>query len=803
MQLYFKILKPLKQLAAGCIVLLVGYTVQAQIPAFLPLEESMKATPVSFASKDDAGFFALQYHQSIGYKNAELFLQNWNGLFWTTYPKLVVEDFSSPQNNRMVLCNHNKEWYAAGSFILQGTDQGGVVRWNGNTWQVVGGGIWGEYAIQNEIDVADLVSFNNDLYICGHFNRASGMAVKNFAVLKGSVWQGIPSNTGKVNALTAVGDTLYAAGRFDSIGGILAHNVAALYQGSWHAVSGFPSEIYKLASYENSLIAFGADGVHQLTAGKHITVFKGDIFTAVQVDQSTVLNRVGYCSGVFLKPNGSVFHLAQFDGDSWKLTMPDTEMRLAQGYRFPLCSNKTSMYLGGPFSEIYGTRTPNAVEFQPGNTVVKGRVYMDVNENCIFDNGDQWLPNYLLNIDKGKRYYSCNNAGEFSFLVSSTEAHQIEVYPGDKEAVGCLGALRLTPAYPKDTTVILNFPIVAKQGAVYPEIELVSASGYQARHGYRNSYTLHVKSHQLASPITVKLQFQEGLVLMKSDLAYVRRGTSEMEWVVMGEVDINIDFLVDPLRFATGDTLRFLGFMESYTASTALNQRVVSAFDPNDKQCDKAQIGGKDKTLDYHIRFQNLGNDSAVSVFVVDTISPSLPMQFIRVTDNSHSQQYHLNYKIRDQAIIWNFSDIYLPPKSGSTDELSSGFVHFKAGIAKNLKVGDVIRNQAHIYFDYQSPVATNFAITEVTSTTFSSDSSTALRVWPNPCKQSLTLDAGSFLISEVKIYNTQGKMVYESKITTQQSMVKLNLPPLSAGIYIAKVNYGTGIVSQKLIVEP
>jgi uncharacterized repeat protein (TIGR01451 family) len=134
-----------------------------------------------------------------------------------------------------------------------------------------------------------------------------------------------------------------------------------------------------------------------------------------------------------------------------------------------------------------------------------------------------------------------------------------------------------------------------------------------------------------------------------------------------------------------------------------LEQLIVAAFDPNDKQCDKAEIGKKDKTLEYHIRFQNLGNDSAVNVFVVDTISNTLPMQYIQVTDNSHKQKYNLNYKIRGHALVWNFDEIYLPSQNTSGDDLSSGFVHFKAGVTDAIKVGDIIQNRAFIYFDIKT----------------------------------------------------------------------------------------------------
>jgi hypothetical protein len=53
----------------------------------------------------------------IGYKNATLHVQKWNGLFWINYPKIEVESYAKPEDNRMAMCLHNGQLHIAGTFL--------------------------------------------------------------------------------------------------------------------------------------------------------------------------------------------------------------------------------------------------------------------------------------------------------------------------------------------------------------------------------------------------------------------------------------------------------------------------------------------------------------------------------------------------------------------------------------------------------------------------------------------------------------------------------------------------------------
>ncbi len=135
---------------------------------------------------------------------------------------------------------------------------------------------------------------------------------------------------------------------------------------------------------------------------------------------------------------------------------------------------------------------------------------------------------------------------------------------------------------------------------------------------------------------------------------------------------------------------------------------IVGAFDPNDKQAFPAGLGEDhgilaNTDLQYLIRFQNLGNDTAFRVIIRDTIAPELDLGTFLPGASSHPY----SWRFEGRALIFNFYGIELPD-STTNPQASQGFVNFRIAQKKDLPVGTRIENQAGIYFDFNSPVITN-----------------------------------------------------------------------------------------------
>lgn len=137
---------------------------------------------------------------------------------------------------------------------------------------------------------------------------------------------------------------------------------------------------------------------------------------------------------------------------------------------------------------------------------------------------------------------------------------------------------------------------------------------------------------------------------------------------------------------------------------------VVAAIDPNDKQA-TAILSGDEVSrgffIDYLIRFQNVGNASAINVFITDTLSAALNISSMELVATS----YNCNMTLTDNRLLCEFTNINLPD-STSSPVGSHGFVKFRIKPSATLTSNTIIKNKASIYFDYNLPVVTNTANT-------------------------------------------------------------------------------------------
>ena len=138
---------------------------------------------------------------------------------------------------------------------------------------------------------------------------------------------------------------------------------------------------------------------------------------------------------------------------------------------------------------------------------------------------------------------------------------------------------------------------------------------------------------------------------------------------------------------------------------------IVDSYDPNDKQVVPTGIREEHFTqeeseLEYTIRFQNTGTDTAYTVVIVDTLSEHLDLSTLRLGVTSHPVEWTLSGR-GAPVLIWRFNQIDLPD-SNRNEPASHGFVKFKVSMKEALPRGTVVANQAAIYFDYNSPIITN-----------------------------------------------------------------------------------------------
>ena len=136
---------------------------------------------------------------------------------------------------------------------------------------------------------------------------------------------------------------------------------------------------------------------------------------------------------------------------------------------------------------------------------------------------------------------------------------------------------------------------------------------------------------------------------------------------------------------------------------------VTGSYDPNDKTgyplgiTDSHFVAPNGK-MDYVIRFQNTGTDTAFTVVIRDTLDTDLNIFSVKEGVSSHDYTFTM---YGPRILEWTFYDIQLP--DSSTDyEGSNGFVTFTVEQNKDLPDHTEINNSAAIYFDFNSAIITN-----------------------------------------------------------------------------------------------
>lgn len=186
--------------------------------------------------------------------------------------------------------------------------------------------------------------------------------------------------------------------------------------------------------------------------------------------------------------------------------------------------------------------------------------------------------------------------------------------------------------------------------------------------------------------------------------------------------NINVQVQMPPFT-NIGNTLKsYLNVLELdisgntvYTNVDSLSQIVVCAYDPNDKTVSPIGLGdegfvNRDQSLEYLIRFQNTGNDTAINIMVRDQLSEFLDWNSLQPLASSHPMSVSMD---GNGEVVFEFENIMLP--DSNVNELAShGFVKFKVDMLPSLPAGTQILNTGNIFFDANPAVVTNATLNTI-----------------------------------------------------------------------------------------
>ena len=373
--------------------------------------------------------------------------------------------------------------------------------------------------------------------------------------------------------------------------------------------------------------------------------------------------------------------------------------------------------------DIFGSKgAEDALIFKIGATNnIRGAVYLDNNGNHIKDANEAYFPFGTVKSVKGDISSSSNILN--GFYTNSVDTGTYITEPGIN--------LPYYTAYPlRDTSTFTNylqaktidFAMVPMQGVKDLRITILPINA--ARPGFQSIYKLKYENvgTTTLSNGSVKLVKDNRSTFDSASFTQSSAVADTITWnftnlAPMQFKEFNVYLkLTTPPNLNNGDSIRHYATITPVeNDSTPINnsaevrQRVTGSFDPNDKT--EAHGPGlaiqnlaSGDYLNYVIRFQNTGTDTAFRVIVRDTLDNKLDWNTFQMINASHAYTLTITNK---NMVEWKFDPILLPDSSHNLAG-SNGYVAFRIKPMPDLELNDTIPNTAAIYFDFNLPVITN-----------------------------------------------------------------------------------------------
>ncbi len=358
----------------------------------------------------------------------------------------------------------------------------------------------------------------------------------------------------------------------------------------------------------------------------------------------------------------------------------------------------------------------------------RARAWLDANENCLFNGGETPLSNAVIEVLPGPVYTNTFGGGYTYPLVLATGTYTASMsHPQAQATCGAdpvtftiTGAAGVeTFNFPSEATV----PMDLRLGMIHSAARVGFL--YRVRFFARNLGPLPTGDWTLSAEFDPVLEFVsadplDGFSIQGNTLTWQLPSLApygERSFVVDFQVPADVGLLGSMVTVsAVAETTNEDGDLSNNSAS--VQEVITGAYDPNDKLArtssgsDTWWTPGEDQWVDYTIRFQNTGTDTAFNVLIIDTLPPQLDPASLDILGASHT----FVWMIKGSGILkFAFPDIMLPD-SNVNEALSHGLVSFRIRMRDGFMTepGDEVENLAGIYFDFNPPIITDPCVLSV-----------------------------------------------------------------------------------------
>ncbi len=436
----------------------------------------------------------------------------------------------------------------------------------------------------------------------------------------------------------------------------------------------------------------------------------------------------------------------------------------------------------------------------PGCGTLQGNVWYDEDEDCTFDGGENGWAGQVLEIAPAGHYAYVNGNGQYAIQLPAGN-YQVSQLGAFVDPI--CPAVQPVPFTISGATTTVDLASVSNQ-----PMDIVAQMGSGvARPGFDQQVYGHVYNHtpQATGPVTVTCVLDPNVVYVNATPIPTVLGNT-LSWDLADlsffgdavfHVQVNVPAGV-PLGtaithgFSASNTLPEVTLANNSISTTTI---VTGSFDPNDKTArtssglsDAQYLIDQDEWIDYTIRFQNTGTDTAFTVVITDTLSTELDMTTFEQGASSHPVQVDFR---TGRVVRWTFTNILLPD-SNVNESMSHGLTSFRIRPHLPLLPGTTIENTANIYFDFNPPVITE---PSVLVAEFSTGVDVALdaqvAISPNPTSDQVRVGMPDGSIHRVRLFSMDGRLIMDEG--GRGESVGLDVSELPPGTYLLELTTSRG----------
>ncbi len=433
---------------------------------------------------------------------------------------------------------------------------------------------------------------------------------------------------------------------------------------------------------------------------------------------------------------------------------------------------------------------------------LRGIVHMDDNQDCVLAGQETRVPNEVLLIEPGGYTAMTNSIGYYQINLP-TGSYTVEQASAvlDEHCVGGAIPFNLGSNGQEVTQNLADTALIPR------DVELFLGSS-AARPGFNHELFLHIHHQTLGGTgtVTVSCTFDPALSYTSASPAPSNVNGNTLTWTLAQltsfghrHISVNLQVPANPALIGTilqhSATVSIAQPETDLTNNNAVHTRTVTgSYDPNDKvartssgSSDAYYFIDQDEWIDYTIRFQNTGTDTAFNVVITDTLPPTLDPATFELGPRSHSCITQLG----GQGVLrFIFNNIQLPD-SNVNEPASHGLVQFRIRPRSPLVPGTLIENTANIHFDFNPPVITEPSVLVAEfSTGITADAALEFVLAPVPASDQLRIVSGT-MIDLVTILAMDGRSIARQRVSS--TTTTLDVSGLNSGAYLLITNNADG----------